>query len=95
MRVALPLGPERTVRTATRAWAYRLGTLDVKWQCESHCHSALSVQSRAGGTATRARAYRLGTFTTEWQCRRRYPVRSTSSGSAYIRQLALSPGTAY
>ena len=49
---ALPLGPGRTVRTATRARAYRLGTLDVKWQCESHCHSGLSVQPRAGGTAT-------------------------------------------
>ena len=49
---ALPLGPRRTVRTATRARAYRLGTFNVEWQCESHCHSALSVQSRAGGTAT-------------------------------------------
>ena len=95
MRVALPLGPERTVRTATRAWAYRLGTFNVEWQCESHCHSALSVQSRAGGTATRPWAYRFGTFDVEWQCGWRYPVRSTSSGSAYIRQLALSPGTAY
>ena len=50
---ALPLGPRRTVRTATRARAYRLGTFNVEWQCESHCHSGLSVQPRAGGAATR------------------------------------------
>ena len=91
-----PAGPwiART-HTATRARAYRFDTFDVKWQCKSHCHSALSVQPRVGGTATRGRAYRFGTFDVKWQCGWRCPVRLTSSGSAaYIPQLASSPGTA-
>ena len=54
----LPLGSERTDHTATRPSAYRFGTLDAIWQCETHCHSGPSVQSRVGGTATRPRAYR-------------------------------------
>ena len=51
-------------------WVALPRTLDIEWQCGRHCHSALSVQSRAGGTATRARAYRFGTFNVEWQCGR-------------------------
>ena len=37
----------RVSGTATRPWAYRLGTLTIEWQCKWHCHSALNVQSRA------------------------------------------------
>ena len=47
----LPLGSERTDHTATRPSAYRFGTLDAIWQCETHCHSGPSVQYRVGGTA--------------------------------------------
>ena len=54
VQLTLPLGSERTDHTATRPSAYRFGTLDAIWQCETHCHSGLSVQSRVGGTATRA-----------------------------------------
>ena len=50
----LPLGSERTDHTATRPSAYRFGTLDAIWQCETHCHSGLSVQPRVDHTATRA-----------------------------------------
>ena len=54
VQLTLPLGPERTDHTATRPSAYRFGTLDAIWQCETHCHSGLSVQYRVVGTATRA-----------------------------------------
>ena len=39
--------------TATRARAYRLGTLDVKWQCESRCLVRSLPSGSVGGTATR------------------------------------------
>ena len=68
VQLTLPLGSERTDHTATRPSAYRFGTLDAIWQCETHCHSGLSVQSRVGGTATRASAYRFGALDVEWQC---------------------------
>ena len=71
----------RVEDTATRAWTYRFGTLDVEWQCGRHCHSALSAQFRVEDTATRAWTYRFGTLDVEWQCEGVRPVRSTSSGS--------------
>ena len=68
VQLTLPLGSERTDHTATRPSAYRFGTLDAIWQCETHCHSGPSVQPRVDHTATRPSAYRFGTLDAIWQC---------------------------
>ena len=54
--------------TATRAWTYRFGTLDVEWQCEGVLPVRSTSSGSVVGTATRAWTYRLGTLDVEWQC---------------------------
>ena len=45
-------------RTATRPWAYRLGTLDIEWQCGMRCPVRSPPSGSVRCTATRPRAYR-------------------------------------
>ena len=71
---ALPLGPERTGRTATRPWAHQNGTPDAEWQCGMR----RPVRSPPSGSEQRVARYARcrvavwdappGTFTAEWQC---------------------------
>ena len=65
---SLPLGIERTVLVRSGSSGSASGTFRVEWQCDSHCHSVVSVLGSAPYTATRRRAYRIGTFRGEWQC---------------------------
>ena len=65
---SLPLGIERTVSVRSGSSGSASGTFRVEWQCDSHCHSVVSVLGGAPYTATRRRACRIGTFRGEWQC---------------------------
>ena len=65
---SLPLGIERTVSVRSGSSGSTSGTFRVEWQCDSHCHSVVSVLGSAPYTATRRRACRIGTFRGEWQC---------------------------
>ncbi len=67
-RRTLPLGIERTASVRSGASGSASGTFGGEWQCDSHCHSVVSVPGSAPYTATRHRAYRIGTIRTEWQC---------------------------
>ena len=68
VQLTLPLGPERTDHTATRPSAYRFGTLDAIWQCETHCHSGLSVPPSYVHRRVAVWMTLPCTFTAEWQC---------------------------
>ena len=78
---SLPLGIERTALAQSGSSGSASGTFRVEWQCDSHCHSVVSVLGGAPYTATRHRACRIGTFRGEWQCnqyaRERVAVRRT------------------
>ena len=65
---SLPLGIERTALAQSGSSGSASGTFRVEWQCDSHCHSVVSVLGGAPYTATRHRACRIGTFRGEWQC---------------------------
>ncbi len=65
---SLPLGIERAVSVRSGVSGSASGTFRVEWQCDSHCHSVVSVLGGAPYTATRHRACRIGTFRGEWQC---------------------------
>ena len=65
---SLPLGIERTVLVRSGSSGSASGTFRVEWQCDSHCHSVVSVLGSVPYTATRHRAYRIGTIRGEWQC---------------------------
>ena len=64
----LPLGSERTDHTATRPSAYRFGTLDAVWQCETHCHSGPNVPPSYVHRRVAVWMTLPCTFTAEWQC---------------------------
>ena len=64
----LPLGSERTDHTATRPSAYRFGTLDAVWQCETHCHSGPNVPPSYVHRRVAVWMTLPCTFTGEWQC---------------------------
>ena len=74
--VALPLGPERTGRTATRPPAFQCGTLDIEWQCTELCPVRSPPSGSVRRTATRPRAFQHGTLDIEWQCTELCLVRS-------------------
>ena len=85
----LPLGIERTVSVRSGASGSASGTFGGEWQCDSHCHSVVSVLGSAPYTATRRRACRIGTFRVEWQCDRHVQGRvavlaETDSGPAAV-----------
>ena len=65
---SLPLGIERTVSVRSGSSGSASGTFGGEWQCDSHCHSVVSVPGSAPYTATRRRACRISTIRTEWQC---------------------------
>ena len=65
---SLPLGIERTALVRSGSSGSATGTFGGEWQCDSHCHSVVSVLGSAALTATRHRAYRIGTIRGEWQC---------------------------
>ncbi len=65
---SLPLGIERAALVRSGSSGSASGTFRVEWQCDSHCHSVVSVLGGAPYTATRRRACRIGTFRGEWQC---------------------------
>ena len=65
---SLPLGIERTVSVRSGSSGSASGTFGGEWQCDSHCHSVVSVLGSAPYTATRHRACRIGTIRAEWQC---------------------------
>ena len=67
---SLPLGVERTVSVRSGSSGSASGTFGGEWQCNSHCHSVVSVLGGAPYTATWRRACRIGTIRGEWQCDR-------------------------
>ena len=65
--------------TATRAWTYRFGTLDVEWQCEGVLPVRSTSSGSVVGTATRARA-----CSSVWAALPLGPERAAPSGSVWV-----------
>ena len=96
---SLPLGIERTVSVRSGSSGSASGTFGGEWQCDSHCHSVVSVLGGAPYTATRHRACRIGTFGGEWQCvryvqRRVAVLAGTDSGPAAVTPIGEWPNWA-